>query len=68
MMGVLADAPQVIDANVATAADPGGQRALWQYREGHTEAVNAAGVPVKLDVAVPRRRARRGSSRPLPAW
>ncbi len=53
MMGVLAEAPQVIDANVATAADPGGQRALWQYREGHTEAVNAAGVPVKLDVAVP---------------
>jgi FAD/FMN-containing dehydrogenase len=53
LMEALADAPQVIDANVATAADPGGQRALWQYREGHTEAVNAAGVPVKLDVAVP---------------
>jgi FAD/FMN-containing dehydrogenase len=55
MMAVLAAAPQVIDANVATADDPGGQRALWQYREGHTEAVNAAGVPVKLDVAVPLR-------------
>ena len=53
MMETLAEAPQVLDANVATAADPGGQRALWQYREGHTEAVNAAGVPVKLDVAVP---------------
>ena len=53
LMEALEQAPQVLDANVATAADPGGQRALWQYREGHTEAVNAAGVPVKLDVAVP---------------
>jgi FAD/FMN-containing dehydrogenase len=53
LMEVLAEAPGVIDANVATAGDPGGQRALWQYREGHTEAVNAAGIPVKLDVAVP---------------
>jgi FAD/FMN-containing dehydrogenase len=50
---VLSEAPQVIDANLATAGDPGGQRALWQYREGHTEAVNAAGVPVKSDIAVP---------------
>jgi FAD/FMN-containing dehydrogenase len=53
LMEVLAEAPGVIDANVATAGDPGGQRALWQYREGHTEAVNAAGIPVKLDIAVP---------------
>jgi FAD/FMN-containing dehydrogenase len=28
--------------------------ALWAYRERHTEAVNAAGVPQKLDVAVPQ--------------
>jgi FAD/FMN-containing dehydrogenase len=49
----LAEAPQVIDANLATSGDPGGQRALWRYREGHTEAVNAAGVPVKSDIAVP---------------
>ena len=27
--------------------------ALWHYREAHTEAINRAGVPVKLDVAVP---------------
>jgi FAD/FMN-containing dehydrogenase len=53
LMEVLSEAPQVIDANVATASDPAGQRALWQYREGHTEAVNAAGIPFKLDVAVP---------------
>ena len=25
----------------------------WAYRETHTEAINAAGVPVKLDVCVP---------------
>jgi FAD/FMN-containing dehydrogenase len=49
----LSEAPQVIDANLATSGDTGGQRALWQYREGHTEAVNAAGVPVKSDIAVP---------------
>ncbi|HEX4019306.1 MAG TPA: FAD-binding oxidoreductase [Frankiaceae bacterium] len=49
----LSEAPQVIDANLATSGDHGGQRALWQYREGHTEAVNAAGVPVKSDIAVP---------------
>lgn len=35
------------------AGDPPGRRALWAYREGHTEAINAAGVPVKLDVSVP---------------
>ncbi len=53
LLEALSEAPEVLDANVATAGDPGGQRALWAYREGHTEAVNAAGVPVKLDVAVP---------------
>ena len=26
---------------------------LWKLRESHTEAVNAAGVPHKLDVSVP---------------
>jgi FAD/FMN-containing dehydrogenase len=28
---------------------------LWAYREAHTEAVSAAGIPVKLDVSVPLR-------------
>ena len=41
------------DATVAT--DAAGQRALWAYREQHTEAISAAGVPVKLDVSVPVR-------------
>ena len=41
----------VLDATVAS--DARGRAALWTYRESHTEAINAAGVPVKLDVAVP---------------
>jgi FAD/FMN-containing dehydrogenase len=41
----------VLDATVAS--DPRGRHALWTYRESHTEAINAAGVPIKLDVAVP---------------
>jgi FAD/FMN-containing dehydrogenase len=39
--------------DAAVAADAAGQRALWAYREQHTEAISAAGVPVKLDVSVP---------------
>jgi FAD/FMN-containing dehydrogenase len=38
---------------VAVASDPAGRAALWRYREAHSEAINAAGTPVKLDVAVP---------------
>ncbi len=41
----------LVDANVAT--DAAGQRALWAYRETHTESISAEGVPVKLDVSVP---------------
>ena len=41
----------LLDATVA--GDAAGQRALWAYREQHTEAISAAGVPVKLDVSVP---------------
>jgi FAD/FMN-containing dehydrogenase len=41
----------VRDATVAT--DARGRAALWTYREAHTESISAAGVPVKLDVAVP---------------
>jgi len=43
--------PEVRDA--AVAADAPGRAALWRYREAHPEAINASGVPVKLDVAVP---------------
>ena len=33
--------------------DTAGREGLWRLREGHTEAINAAGVPHKLDVGVP---------------
>lgn len=41
----------VLDAVIAT--DAATRHRLWQYREAHTESINAAGVPVKLDVALP---------------
>ena len=39
--------------DVVVAVDPAGRDRLWRLRERHTEAVNALGVPHKLDVAVP---------------
>jgi len=35
------------------ADDTAGREALWRLREGHTEAIGAAGVPHKLDVGIP---------------
>jgi len=43
--------PGVRDA--VLAADAPGRERLWALRERHTESVNAAGIPHKLDVAVP---------------
>ncbi len=37
----------------AIATDPAGRHRLWRLREGHTEAINAEGIPHKLDVSVP---------------
>jgi FAD/FMN-containing dehydrogenase len=52
LLGALeAAGERVIDATVAS--DTRGRQALWAYRESHTESINANGVPVKLDVAVP---------------
>jgi FAD/FMN-containing dehydrogenase len=53
LVEVLGGADEVQDATVA--ADPAGRTRLWAYREAHTEAISAAGVPVKLDVSVPLR-------------
>lgn len=39
--------------SAAVATDAAGRHRLWQLRERHTEAVNAEGVPHKLDVSVP---------------
>jgi FAD/FMN-containing dehydrogenase len=47
----LAGADGVGDA--VLAADPADRARLWRYRETITESVSRAGVPVKLDVAVP---------------
>jgi FAD/FMN-containing dehydrogenase len=51
LVEALGDCPEVLDATIA--GDAAGARALWRYRETHTEAINASGVPIKLDVAVP---------------
>ncbi|MEO5986865.1 MAG: FAD-binding oxidoreductase, partial [Candidatus Limnocylindria bacterium] len=37
----------------SVASDEGGRQRLWQLRERHTEAMNAEGVPHKLDVSAP---------------
>ena len=39
--------------SVVVATDEAGRHRLWQLRERHTEAINAEGVPHKLDVSVP---------------
>jgi FAD/FMN-containing dehydrogenase len=43
-------------ADVAVATDAVAQRALWRYREGHPEAINLLGAPLKLDVSIPAAR------------
>jgi FAD/FMN-containing dehydrogenase len=54
--------PELVDALESTgellrdavlASDRSARERLWRLRERHTEAVNAAAVPHKLDVAVP---------------
>lgn len=54
LVAVTDDGDGVID--VVVADDSGGRAALWSWREGHTEAIAAAGVPHKLDVGVPLER------------
>ena len=39
--------------DAAVAVDQAGSAALRAYRERHTEAISAAGIPHKLDIAVP---------------
>lgn len=51
ILDLLSSSPAVVDATVA--ADRAGLARLWSYREAHTEAISAAGVPTKLDVCVP---------------
>jgi FAD/FMN-containing dehydrogenase len=51
----LASALDAIGAGeaAAVAGDAAGRHRLWQLRERHSEAMNAEGVPHKLDVSVP---------------
>lgn len=39
--------------DAAVADDTAAREGLWSLREGHTEAIGAAGIPHKLDVGVP---------------
>jgi FAD/FMN-containing dehydrogenase len=50
LAGALEDEAAVLD--VAVADDTARRAALWTYREAHNEALNALGVPHKLDVSV----------------
>jgi FAD/FMN-containing dehydrogenase len=54
LASALSDAKQVQDAAIGESHSE--RRRLWALRESHTEAINAKGVPVKLDVAVPTSR------------
>ena len=51
LVEMLGECAAVGDA--AVASDAAGRAKLWAYRETHTEAISATGVPVKLDVCVP---------------
>jgi FAD/FMN-containing dehydrogenase len=46
----------VAEDGSAVAVDRAGMERLWAYRERHTEAVSALGVPHKLDVTLPQAR------------
>jgi FAD/FMN-containing dehydrogenase len=51
LVAAVESADGLVDARIAD--DASGQRALWAFRETHTESISAEGVPVKLDVSVP---------------
>jgi len=51
LAGAIASALSVADAVIAS--DEAGRERLWRLRERHTEAINAEGIPHKLDVALP---------------
>lgn len=54
-LDALEEVAETVDGveDAVVAEDAAARHKLWRYREAHTEAINAAGVPVKLDVAVP---------------
>ncbi|MCA1782153.1 MAG: FAD-binding oxidoreductase [Intrasporangiaceae bacterium] len=42
--------------DVAVGTDAPSRARLWHLREAHTEAINAVGVPIKLDICLPSAR------------
>lgn len=54
LAAVLSDCASVADSAMAT--DQLSRGKLWAYRERHTEAINAEGIPHKLDVSLPMAR------------
>ena len=52
LVDALAPVEHLIGAT-AVAQDTARRAELWRYREAHTEAINRAGVPHKLDVTLP---------------
>ena len=51
LVAALATAPEILES--ALARDGAGRERLWSWRERHTEAVNALGIPHKLDITLP---------------
>jgi FAD/FMN-containing dehydrogenase len=49
----LSSALSTIDLPTAFATEARQREGLWAYRERHTEAISAEGIPHKLDVALP---------------
>ncbi|MEX1155600.1 MAG: FAD-binding oxidoreductase [Chloroflexota bacterium] len=52
LAAAIAAAGEVVRDAVLASDGPGRER-LWHLREGHTEAINAEGIPHKLDIALP---------------
>ena len=51
-LGAIVEAAPEVQAS-AVATDDRTRARFWSYREGHAEAINASGVPHKLDVTLP---------------
>src|SRR3972149_255189 len=54
-LGSVLEASTAVRAS-AVATDDAGRSRLWAYRDRHAEAINAVGIPHKLDVALPYER------------
>jgi FAD/FMN-containing dehydrogenase len=54
-LGAVVDGAPEVRAS-AVAVDERARQRFWSYREGHAEAINATGIPHKLDVTLPQNR------------